>query len=69
MGLFSADYIHVFVEAKKLAFADRAKHYADPNFAKIPIQQLISKSYAKERAAMIDLAKPALVDESGIPKN
>jgi len=69
MGLFSADYIHVFVEAKKLAFADRAKHYADPNFAKIPIQQLISKSYAKERAAMIDLAKPALVDQSGIPKN
>ena len=67
MGLFSSDYVHLFTEAKKLAFADRAKHYADPNFSKIPIEQLISKSYAKERAALIDLAKAAQVDESGIP--
>ena len=69
MGLFSSEYIHLFVEAKKLAFADRAKHYADPNFAKIPIKQLISKSYAKERAALIDPEKPALVDQSGISQN
>ena len=69
MGLFSSEYIHLFVEAKKLAFADRAKHYADPNFAKIPIKQLISKSYAKERAALIDPEKPALVDQSGISSN
>ena len=67
MGLFSSDYVHLFTEAKKLAFADRAKHYADPNFSKIPIKQLVSKSYAKERAALIDLAKAAQVDESGIP--
>ena len=67
MGLFSSDYVHLFTEAKKLAFADRAKHYADPNFSKITIEQLISKSYAKERAALIDLAKAAQVDESGIP--
>ena len=67
MGLFSSDYVHLFTEAKKLAFADRAKHYADPNFSKIPIEQLVSKSYAKERAALIDLAKAAQVDESGIP--
>ena len=67
MGLFSSDYVHLFTEAKKLAFADRAKHYADPNFSKIPIEQLLSKSYAKERAALIDLTKPAQVDESGIP--
>jgi gamma-glutamyltranspeptidase/glutathione hydrolase len=67
MGLFSSDYVHLFTEAKKLAFADRAKHYADPNFSKIPIEQLLSKSYAKERAALIDLAKAAQVDESGIP--
>ena len=67
MGLFSPDYVHLFTEAKKLAFADRAKHYADPNFSKIPIEQLVSKSYAKERAALIDLAKAAQVDESGIP--
>ena len=67
MGLFSSDYVHLFTEAKKLAFADRAKHYADPNFSKIPIEQLVSKSYAKERAALIDLTKAAQVDESGIP--
>jgi len=67
MGLFSSDYVHLFTEAKKLAFADRAKHYADPNFSKNPIDQLVSKSYAKERAALIDLAKAAQVDESGIP--
>ena len=67
MGLFSSDYVHLFTEAKKLAFADRAKHYADPNFSKIPIEQLVSKSYAKERTALIDLTKAAQVDESGIP--
>ena len=67
MGLFSSDYVHLFTEAKKLAFADRAKHYADPNFSKIPTERLVSKSYAKERAALIDLAKAAQVDESGIP--
>ena len=49
LGLFNADYIHLFVEAKKLAFADRAKYYADPNFSKIPIRHLISKNYAKKR--------------------
>ena len=67
MGLFSSNYIHLFTEAKKLAFADRAKHYADPAFSEIPIKQLISKDYAKERAALIDNDKAALVDESGIP--
>ena len=67
MGLFSSDYIHLFTEAKKLAFADRAKHYADPAFSEIPIKQLISKDYAKERAALIDKDKAAHVDESGIP--
>jgi gamma-glutamyltranspeptidase/glutathione hydrolase len=68
MGLFSSDYIHLFTEAKKLAFADRAKHYADPAFSEIPIKQLISKSYAKERAALIDKDQAALVDASGIPR-
>ena len=69
MGLFSAEYIHLFVEAKKLAFSDRAKYYADPNFANIPVSKLISKSYAKERSSLIDLKKPALVDEPGVMKN
>jgi gamma-glutamyltranspeptidase/glutathione hydrolase len=68
MGLFSAEYIHHFVEAKKLAFADRAKYYADPAFNKIDIQTLISKEYAKERLPLIDSSKAALTDEAGILK-
>lgn len=54
MGFGSAEYIHTFVEAKKLAFEDRAKFYADPDFAKIPIEQLISKEYAAERRKLIN---------------
>ena len=66
MGLFSAEYIHLFTEAKKLAFADRAKYYADPNFSKIPVQELISKSYAKDRAKLINLSKAAKTDQPGV---
>ena len=43
----SADFWHVMVEAKKLAFADRARYYADPAFAKVPVAELLSKEYAK----------------------
>ncbi len=53
MGFGSADYIHYFVEAKKLAFEDRAKFYADPDFNKIPVKWLISKEYAAERRKLI----------------
>jgi gamma-glutamyltranspeptidase/glutathione hydrolase len=54
MGFGSKSYIHTFVEAKKLAYEDRAKYYSDPDFNDIPVKQLISKSYAKERAALIN---------------
>jgi gamma-glutamyltranspeptidase/glutathione hydrolase len=54
MGFGSRDYIHTFVEAKKLAFEDRAKYYADPAFVNVPVQRLISKEYARERAKLID---------------
>lgn len=53
MGFGSAEYVHYFTEAKKLAFEDRAKYYADPNFNKIPVNQLISKEYAAQRRALI----------------
>ncbi|MCH8525103.1 MAG: gamma-glutamyltransferase [Balneolales bacterium] len=53
MGFMSADMLHVMVEAKKLAFEDRAKHYADPDFYNIPMETLISKEYAAERRALI----------------
>ena len=69
MGLFSAEYIHLFTEAKKLAFADRAKYYADPNFSSIPVQELISKEYAAERSKRIDFEKSSQTDEAGILKS
>src|ERR1700750_2587971 len=50
----SAAHIHLFVEAKKLAYEDRAKYYADPAFAKIPVDELISKKYADARRKLID---------------
>lgn len=56
MGFGSADYIHVFTEAKKLVFEDRAKYYADMKFAKVPVDWLISKEYAKQRAKLIDMS-------------
>jgi len=65
MGRSSADFWHVMTEAKKLAFADRARYYADPAFAKVPVERLLSKDYAKQRAAMIDMKHAALTDTPG----
>lgn len=53
MGFGSAEYMHHFIESKKLAFEDRAKYYSDMDFNEIPVNQLISKSYAKERSVLI----------------
>ena len=50
----SAEHLHLFIEAKKLAFEDRAVYYADMDFAKVPLAELISKEYARKRAALID---------------
>jgi len=50
----TAKHIHLFTEAKKLVFEDRAKYYADPNFSKIPLNELISKEYAKKRRELIN---------------
>ncbi len=49
----SDEHLHYFVEAKKLAFEDRAKYYADMNFADVNVEHLISKAYGKERKALI----------------
>lgn len=65
MGSGSVDYIHTFVEAKKLAFADRAKFYADPAFSKSPIKTLISKAYAKQRKALINPLRASKRDHAG----
>lgn len=50
----SAKHLHLFLEAKKLAFEDRSIYYADPQFASVPVEWLISKEYAKKRASKID---------------
>ncbi|HEX3726602.1 MAG TPA: gamma-glutamyltransferase family protein, partial [Pirellulales bacterium] len=68
MGRGSADWFHLFVEAKKLAFADRAKFYADPAFARLPTSELISKTYAAGRGKLIDLAHSSINSPPGDPK-
>ncbi|WP_191254128.1 gamma-glutamyltransferase [Kordiimonas sediminis] len=68
MGHNSADYLHVMTEAKKLAFEDRARFYADPDFVDIPVDGLLSKDYAAERRKLIDMQKAALEVDHGDPK-
>jgi gamma-glutamyltranspeptidase/glutathione hydrolase len=65
MGFGSAEYMHLFTEAKKLAYEDRARYYADPAFNKIPVSQLLSKKYAFERRKLIDRTKASKVFPSG----
>lgn len=67
MGHNTADYLHVHVEAKKLAFADRAKYYADPDFVDVPVNGLISKTYAAERRKLINMTRAARVVDAGTP--
>lgn len=59
MGFGSAEYLHVLTEAKKLAYEDRAKFYADPEFNKIPLDALLSDDYALQRRNLINLDKAA----------
>jgi len=58
-GFGSAAHVHAFVEAKKLAFEDRARWYADPDFAELPVATLVSKDYAARRRALIDPERAA----------
>ncbi len=64
----SPEHIHLYVEAKKLAFADRARFYADPAFQKAPIDKLISKEYAAERRKLISPDKALKEVQPGTPK-
>lgn len=67
MGRQSADYLHLFIEAKKLAYADRAKFYADPAFHKLPVAELISKPYAERQRKRIDRQHAATSVPAGDP--
>lgn len=68
MGYGSAEYMHLFIEAKKLAFEDRAKYYADPDFNNIPVEELISKKYAAERRKLINQDRAANHYDAGEPE-
>jgi gamma-glutamyltranspeptidase / glutathione hydrolase len=63
----SPEHIHLFVEAKKLVFEDRAKYYADMDFAKVPVKALISKEYAAERRKLINPDRAASRIDAGNP--
>jgi gamma-glutamyltranspeptidase / glutathione hydrolase len=69
MGFNSADYIHTVIEAEKLALADRDEYYGDPNFAKVPMQQLLSDQYTEMRRKLIDPKKASLELRPGDPYN
>ena len=68
MGFGSAEYLHTLVEAKKLAFEDRAKYYVDMDFADVPVDWLVSKDYATERRALIAPDKASMSLPAGEQK-
>ena len=68
MGPQSSQALHLMIEAKKLAYEDRARFYADPEFAKVPVAELISKEYASRRGKLIDPAKANEHPTHGDPK-
>lgn len=69
MGQNSSDYVHTVTEALKLGFADRDRFYGDPNFVKIPTEQLLSKDYASMRRRLIDEQRASLDQRPGDPAN
>ena len=64
----SAEHLHLVIEAKKLAYEDRARYYADPAFAEIPVEWLISKDYAAERVKLIDPDRASPLRGPGTPR-
>jgi gamma-glutamyltranspeptidase / glutathione hydrolase len=67
MGPQSAESLHLMIEAKKIAYEDRAKYYADPAFAPLPVQALISKPYAARRRSEIKMEQANLHPMPGDP--
>jgi len=67
MGRNSPATLHAMIEAKKIAWADRARFYADPAFSKIPLKGLLSKKYAAERRKLIDPEHAAKTVAAGNP--
>jgi gamma-glutamyltranspeptidase/glutathione hydrolase len=67
MGRDSTDYWHLMIEAKKIAYEDRARYYADMSFAEVPVEALLDKGYAADRAKLIDMERAAQTIEPGNP--
>lgn len=68
LGHNSAEYLHLLIEAIKLAFADGDQYIADPDFADIPLQGLLSRAYAEKRRRLIS-DRAILVPAAGIPED
>src|SRR5262249_60576787 len=67
-GRASADSLHAMIEAKKLAYADMQRHVGDPRFSKVPVEAMLSKAYARQRAALVDPLRAAEgVDAGHLP--
>ncbi|BAY04485.1 gamma-glutamyltransferase [Anabaena cylindrica PCC 7122] len=71
LGWHHPDVIHLIVEAMKIAYSDRSKYLGDPDFVKVPVQQLISPAYAQKRRQEInmDVAKPSTEVNPGLKKS
>jgi len=67
LGHNSSEYLHLLIEAMKLAFADANRYVADPDFLDIPLENLLSKSYAERRRHLIDTNKAKQVVQAGVP--
>ena len=69
LGYQSPEYLHLLFEAKKLAFADRDRYVSDPDFVAIPVQRLLSKEYAQQQRARINLQQAAMHVGPGLEKD
>ena len=67
-GSLSAEALHIEIEAQKLAYADLKRYLADPRYAKVPVSGIISKTYAVERAKLIDPRRARCETQAGDPK-
>jgi len=68
MKFGSTDQLHTMIELKKIVYEDRARHYADPRFADVPVEQLISRGYAEQRLKLFDRRKAAQSIAAGDPR-
>ena len=66
LGHNTAEYLHVYLECAKLAFADRERYYADPAFVDVPLGRLLSEDYAAERRALVDPRRASLEQRAGV---